>query len=120
MSHVLDLPFDQYQRYQLVAALLASVRRDGETFHILDVGGRTALLRQFLPGDRIDLVDVDPSDVEGLILGSGAQLPFKDDAFDVVAAFDTLEHVPPDLRGAFVSECARVSRRYVMLAGPYD
>lgn len=120
MSEVLDLPFDQYQRYGLVAALLASVRAEGERFHVLDVGGRTALLRQFLPEDQVELVDVDPSEVEGLILGSGAQLPFKDDSFDVVAAFDTLEHVPPALRDAFVSECGRVAKRYVMLAGPYD
>lgn len=120
MSDILDLPFDQYQRYGLVKALLASVRAEGERFHVLDVGGRTALLRDFLPEDHVELVDVDPSDVPGLILGSGARLPFKDDSFDVVAAFDTLEHVPPELRGAFVDECGRVARRYVMLAGPYD
>ena len=119
MADPLELPFDQYQRYELVRALLASVRGEGETFHVLDVGGRTALLRLFLPDDRIELVDVDPSEVPGLILGSGAQLPFRDNSFDVVAAFDTLEHVPPDLREAFVAECGRVARRYVMLAGPY-
>lgn len=120
MSDVHDLPFDQYQRYHLVRVLLESVRAPGETFRILDVGGRTALLRDFLPDDHIELVDVDPSDVDGLVLGSGAQLPFQTDSVDVVAAFDTLEHVPPPLRDAFVAECARVSRRYVILAGPYD
>ena len=120
MADVLDLPFDQYQRYELVRALLESVRAPGETFQVLDVGGRTALLREFLPKDRVELVDVDPSDVDGLVLGSGAQLPFQSDSVDVVAAFDTLEHVPPALRDAFVAECARVARRYVILAGPYD
>lgn len=120
MADVLDLPFDQYQRYELVRALLESVRAPGETFQVLDVGGRTALLRDFLPDDRVELVDVDPSDVSGLVLGSGAELPFQSDSVDVVAAFDTLEHVPPALRDAFVAECARVARRYVILAGPYD
>ena len=120
MADVLDLPFDQYQRYELVRALLESVRAPGETFQVLDVGGRTALLREFLPMDRVELVDVDPSEVDGLVLGSGAQLPFQSDSVDVVAAFDTLEHVPPALRDAFVAECARVARRYVILAGPYD
>lgn len=120
MADVLDLPFDQYQRYALVGALLESVRAPGETFQVLDVGGRTALLREFLPMDRVQLVDVDPSDVDGLVLGSGAELPFQSDSVDVVAAFDTLEHVPPALRDAFVAECARVARRYVILAGPYD
>ncbi len=120
MADILDLPFDQYQRYELVHALLESVRQPGETFHVLDVGGRTALLRDFLGADRVDLVDVDPSGVSELVLGSGARLPFRDNSVDVVAAFDTLEHVPPDLREAFVAECGRVARRYVMLAGPYD
>lgn len=115
----LDLPFDQFQRYELVRLLVESVRADGQRFRILDVGGRTALLRDFLPDDDVDLVDVDPSDARGLVLGSGAQLPFKDDAYDVVAGFDTLEHVPPPLRDAFVAECARVARRHVILAGPY-
>lgn len=120
MSDILELPFDQYQRYELVHALLESVRGEGETFHVLDVGGRTELLRAFLPDDRVDLVDVVASDAAGLVLGSGAQLPFRDDAFDVVCGFDTLEHVPPALREAFVAECARVARRHVILAGPYD
>lgn len=120
MADILDLPFDQYQRYELVHALLESVRQPGETFHVLDVGGRTALLREFLGKDRVDLVDIDPSGVSELVLGSGARLPFRDNSVDVVAAFDTLEHVPPELRKAFVAECGRVARRYVMLAGPYD
>lgn len=120
MSDVRDLPFDQFQRYELVRALLESVRVDGQRLRILDVGGRTALLREFLPSDQIELVDVVPSEVEGLVLGSGAQLPFQDGAFDAVCAFDTLEHVPPALRDDFVRECARVAGRYVILAGPYD
>lgn len=120
MPDVRDLPFDQFQRYELVRALLESVRVDGQRLRILDVGGRTALLREFLPSDQIELVDVVPSAVEGLVLGSGAELPFQDGAFDAVCAFDTLEHVPPALRDDFVRECARVAGRYVILAGPYD
>lgn len=112
------LPFDQYQRYRLVADLLTRLRKK-QPLEVLDVGGRTALLRGFLPKDRVTLVDIEPSAEAGLVLGDGARLPFRDDAFDVVAAFDTLEHVPPQLREAFVAECARVSRGYVVLAGPY-
>ncbi len=115
----LRLPFDQYQRYRLVSDLLDRLRGD-RPLRVLDVGGRTAVLRRFLRQDEIALVDVEPSDAEGLVLGSGAALPYVDDAFDVVAAFDTLEHVPPELREAFVAECARVAKGWVVLAGPYD
>jgi SAM-dependent methyltransferase len=115
----LDLPFDQYQRYRLVADLIADLEEDSGPFAMLDVGGRTALLRSFLPGRTIALVDPEPSDQPGLVLGSGEALPFPDGAFDAVCAFDTLEHVPPDARTDFVRECARVARRWVFLAGPY-
>jgi len=119
MDDLLSLPFDQYQRYRLVADLVERVRPGGRPLRILDVGGRTALLRKFLPDDRVELVDVEASEEEGLVLGSGGALPFQDGSFDVVAAFDTLEHVPPRARKAFVTECARVAARHVILAGPY-
>lgn len=119
MNDILSLPFDQYQRYRLVADLVAEVRGSGASLRILDVGGRTEILRSFLPDDRIELVDLEASDAKGLVLGDGSCLPFRDSSFDVVAAFDTLEHVPPERRTAFIAECARVSRGWVMVAGPY-
>jgi len=119
VTDVLALPFDQYQRYRLVADLLGELRDGGEPLEVLDVGGRTALLRSFLADDRITLVDLEESAEPGLILGDGSRLPFRDRAFDVVCAFDTLEHVPPVAREAFVAECRRVARRWVVLAGPY-
>lgn len=122
MRDVLALPFDQYQRYRLVADLVAEVERAaprGAPLRVLDVGGRTALLRSFLPEADITLVDLEASGEPGLVLGDGSRLPFQARSFDVVASFDTLEHVPPQARDAFVAECARVSRGHVYLAGPY-
>ncbi len=116
----LDLPFDQYQRYRLVADILESMRAPGERFSVLDVGGRTALLRQFLPEDEVFLVDVEASECEGLVLGDGSRLPYADGCVDAIVTFDTLEHVPPARRAAFVAECARVARRWVVIAGPYQ
>ncbi len=117
---VLALPFDQYQRYRLVSDLVNEVRLKSERFSVLDVGGRTGLLRAFLPKDAVALVDLEPSDVEGLVLGDGSRLPYKDKSFDIVATFDTLEHVPPARRPDFVAECARVAKRWVFIAGPYQ
>ena len=116
----LDLPFDQYQRYRLASDLLDGLRCNGEPHTVLDVGGRTALLRSFLDSDRITLVDLEPSGEDRLVLGDGCALPFRDASFDVVAAFDTLEHVPPRARMSFIRDCARVARKWVLLAGPYD
>lgn len=118
-ADVLALPFDQYQRYRLVSDLLRQLRGDGPPLRVLDVGGRTAVLREFLGDARIDLVDVEPSGSAGLVLGDGSRLPFQAASFDAVCAFDTLEHVPVPLREAFVAEVRRVSRGWVILAGPY-
>jgi SAM-dependent methyltransferase len=115
----LALPFDQYQRYRLVADILGDVRGESGPLDVLDVGGRTALLRRFLPEDRVVLVDVEASEEPGLVLGDGSRLPFASGAVDAVVAFDTLEHVPPARRPAFLAECRRVARRWVVVAGPY-
>ncbi len=120
MNDPTSLPFDQYQRYRFVSDLISEVRPRGKSWTVLDVGGRTALLRAFLPSDQVHLVDLEPSKEQGLVLGDGSRLPYQDKSVDVIAAFDTLEHVPPQLREAFYSECARVARRYVILAGPYQ
>src|SRR5687767_3367697 len=120
ISTAVRLPFDLYQRYRVVADVLSSVRDDsGPELSVLDVGGRTAALRDFVAGERVTLVDVEPANVTGFVLGDGSKLPFRDKSFDVVTALDTLEHVLPSARAAFVRECARVARRWVVIAGPY-
>ena len=119
----LRLPFDQYQRYRVVADIVERLRPlvgEKRKLRILDVGGRTANLRAFLPKDDVMLVDMEASDAEGLVLGDGSRLPFASESFDAVCAFDTLEHVPRDRREAFVDECWRVTKSWVLLAGPYD
>ena len=43
------------------------------------------------------------------LLGDGLSLPFKDESFDVVTSFETLEHLSE--RGKFLSELKRVLRQ---------
>ena len=44
--------------------------------------------------------------------------PWRDRAFDTISCVDTLEHMPRDVRGAFVVECARVAARRVFISCP--
>jgi pseudaminic acid biosynthesis-associated methylase len=49
-----------------------------------------------------------------IIQGSGFDLPFKDDYFDLVCTNGVLIHIAPDDHRAFMSEIVRCSRRFVM------
>jgi hypothetical protein len=50
----------------------------------------------------------------------GTRLPFQDAAFHTVVSMDTLEHVPPATRPAFVRELTRVAAARIVIAFPAD
>ncbi|MGH2653578.1 MAG: glycosyltransferase [Actinomycetota bacterium] len=126
----LGAPFDAYERHRLTARLVDHIfpnRR--RPVSILDVGGHSSLLKHFLPDARIVVADVaSPPPFayregiafvsDGYVQASGSLLPFIDGCFDLVAAHDTLEHVPERFREDFIRELVRVSRGYVVLNGP--
>ena len=124
-----SLPFDQYQRYSLASRAVSLLRtgRD-DRFRVLDVGGHAFTfdgsasilpIRLFLPEDDTVVVDIHDCQAPGYVRGSGAALPFVDGCFDVVVSCDTLEHILPLDRPAFLDELLRVSREYVVVAAPF-
>lgn len=66
-----------------------------------------------------DYLNSEAEYIWGDVLGSGINLPFKGDSFDVVTAIDVLEHIPKNLRSLFVQELTRVARSYVIIAAPF-
>jgi hypothetical protein len=52
------------------------------------------------------------------VVASAAELPFKDNEFDVVLASDVLEHIPTELRQKVISEALRVARKLVIFGFP--
>jgi GT2 family glycosyltransferase len=121
------LPFDLFERYELTRRLVPLlVPTRGNLLQILDVGGHSSPLKHFLPRERVFLADLqEPGSLtslpilsDGYVRADGTQLPFKDDSFDIVTSHDTLEHLPPDGRPAFLSELFRVARRFVIVNGP--
>jgi 2-polyprenyl-3-methyl-5-hydroxy-6-metoxy-1,4-benzoquinol methylase len=73
------------------------------------------LMNQF--GRKITTVDfaedLNPDHVAAL-----PNLPFNDDAFDVVCAFEVLEHIPWDIVPACIDELRRLARRKVLISIP--
>ena len=130
-SPLLSLPFDHYQRYHLTQRIVSLLwpRRKDNLLRILDVGGSSSSLKHFFPEDEVVLADIQgpppftyqegvPFLYDAYFLAAGGQLPFADASFDIVTAHDTLEHVPNDLRPAFLEDLLRVARRLVILNGP--
>ena len=109
-EELMELPFDQFQRYRVVSEFVDSIRTDEKSpLKILDVGGYPGLITDFLPDDDITIVDVVPGDMPNYHQYEGGKLPFEDTSFDLVCSCDTLEHVLPGDRQAFIGELARVS-----------
>lgn len=83
----------------------------GNPQRVLDVGSADGPSVEWMTGaHRRIALDMDP---RGLVPGSGVcgsatALPFQDASFDVVAAFDVIEHCEPESQA--VSELARVLR----------
>ena len=125
-DELLGLPFDLYERYAVTRRLVPLLWEGRGRLRVLDVGGHSSPLKQFLPEHRVILSDVQPPGSysslplrhDGYVQASGWALPFPDASFDLVAAHDTLEHIPPDRRAAFIHEVMRVSRSFVVLNQP--
>jgi len=105
-----SLTHPEYWWYRARTDLLRTVLQDyvGHPRRLLDVGSADAPSADWLrgAGHRVAL-DVDPRGlVPGDVRGSALDLPFSEGTFDVVAAFDVLEHCEPEDRA--VAEMVRV------------
>lgn len=122
-----------YERYDRdtsnadVAAYL--VWRHFDVARTLDVGCATGFVVEALRELGVDAEGVDVSRwaVEHPAQGAAGhigygnlleRLPFPDAAFDLVSAFETLEHLPPDAVPRALTELRRVTRSYVVATIP--
>ena len=136
--------YDQAQRYAVLLLLVEGLdvefaggkdpgpilgRGDSRPLRILDVGGAAPLrsgtgfwlpAREILKSSpaRVYVSDVSACAEPGYIQASGTRLPFEDGVFDVVSAFDVLEHIPKESRSGFLAELGRVATRAVLLSCP--
>ena len=121
---VLHLPFDEYQRYRVVADIIDAFRKTRETFTVLDVGsGGRETLGMFLPLDRITYLDKELpegyEEKENFILGDITTIRLEA-SYDFVVSIDTLEHIPPEHRKRFLDELLQAPRMATIIAAPFD
>lgn len=82
----------------------------GDAARVLDVGSADGPSVGWLRGSELHVsLDIDPRGLApGGVCGSALALPFRDGAFDLVSAFDVVEHCEPE--AVAVGELARVLR----------
>lgn len=99
-----------YWWYRARADLLQEVLADfvGQPQRLLDVGSADGPSVTWLRTASMHVpLDLDPRGLKrGAVCGSALALPFDDETFDVVAAFDVLEHCEPET--AALAEVRRV------------
>ena len=125
-QELLALPFDQYQRYQLLKEIVGQIRQDDHPMTILDVGGylqgggqdKFVPIKEFMPHDNIIVADVKYNGPGNYIVASGNNLPIRDRSCHIVTALDTLEHIPPHRRKQFISELYRIADVALLIIGP--
>jgi SAM-dependent methyltransferase len=86
---------------------------------VLEVGPGPGLLKSAAAifGVSIETLDIDPLLMPDHV-ASVTSMPFEDASYDVVCAFQVLEHFPYDVSLAAFSEIVRVSRRNVVVSLP--
>lgn len=68
-------------------------------------------------GLHVETLDIDP-ELNPDHIASADDMPFEDKSYDVVCAFQMLEHVPYDLSLKIFSEMSRVARKRVIISLP--
>lgn len=89
---------------------------------VLEVGPGMPLVRSMLNYHRPDIayksIDI-AEDLKPDIVGSVTDMPLEDNSFDVVCAFQILEHIPYDQFETALSEIVRVSKKHVLISLPH-
>lgn len=86
---------------------------------VLEVGPGPGLFKVIASafGINVETLDFDP-ELKPNYVASATSMPFRDGAYDVVCAFQMLEHLPYERALRAFEEMARVSERFVLLSLP--
>lgn len=126
---VIESPFDQYQRYRLVAEMAVALQGTlGRAPRVLDVGGHhwdfyghpRRPIAEALPWCATVTVDLADNTLPGYVKAIGDHLPFGAKTFDAVASVDVLEHVPARFRSSVLDEVLRVASTAAVIAAPFE
>ena len=110
----------------LERARLTAAAVPADVQSILEVGAGNGTVINALANPKQDPVALDISFealriIKGVkrVRGSGNNLPFASNCFDMVLACELLEHLPVSIYKAVIDEIARVSKKYILITVPF-
>lgn len=89
--------------------------------NILEIGVGDGVFRDYVKNNTAiayQSVDI-AEDLHPDVVGSVTTLPFADNAYDVVCAFEVLEHIPLAEFEKALTEISRVARSYTVISLPH-
>lgn len=119
LKALLGLDFDQFGRIYAAKNAVEKIRKKGQKFRILDVGGYKGNTTKLFPGDEVLIVDQYSIKAKNYQKANALNLPFKDDEFDIVLAFDVFEHIAEKDRVTFLKELTRTAGVLTVIAAPF-
>ncbi len=86
--------------------------------NVLEIGVGNNVIGDYLKR-IVDYKNMDlDKDLESDIIGDIKNIPLKDNSFDLVCAFQVLEHLPFNELAKCLNEMQRIARRYVLISLP--
>ena len=112
--------YDTLERFISYYYQIAEVAETGAK-RVLEVGCGNKTFYTLMKNKDVDIISIDVNkSLEPDIVGDVRKMPFKNEEFDVVTAFQVLEHLPFREFEKALKELKRVSKNKVIISLPYS
>lgn len=119
-DHYFSAAYNSPRRWTSFSQQYRLVRRNLQNGTVLEVGPGNGVVTHMLREAGYDVTTADiADDLDPDTVADVRDLPFDDNAFDAVCAFEVLEHIPFEDVETALQELRRVSSTYVFVSLPY-